>query len=126
MEASKKFKTVEEYFNTFPKETVEVLESLRNTIKKAAPQADELISYNMPAFRQKGMLVYYAAWKTHIGLYPASVNLQIFDKDLEGYERTKGTIKFPLDKPLPLDLISKIVKYRVEENEEKSRLKKNK
>ena len=68
MEASKKFKTVEEYFDTFPKETVEVLESLRNTIKKAAPQADELISYNMPAFRQKGMLVYYAAWKTHIGL----------------------------------------------------------
>lgn len=124
MEASLKFKTVEEYFNTFPKETVEVLESLRNTIKKAAPLAEELISYNMPAFKQKGMLVYYAAWKTHIGLYPASVNLQVFDKELEGYERTKGTIKFPFAKPLPLDLITKIVKYRVEENEEKSRLKK--
>ena len=126
MEASKKFKTVEEYFDTCPKETVEVLESLRNTIRKAAPQADELISYNMPAFRQKGMLMYYAAWKTHIGLYPASVNLQVFDKELEGYERTKGTIKFPFDRPLPLDLITKIVKYRVEENEEKARLKKQK
>jgi uncharacterized protein YdhG (YjbR/CyaY superfamily) len=114
-----KFKTVDEYFATLPKKAVSALQKMRSTIKKAAPKAEEVISYNMPAFKQEGMLVYYAAWKEHVGLYPASPGMSVFDKDLENYERSKGTIRFPLDEPLPLDLIGRIVKFRVQENIEK-------
>ena len=119
MDSSTKFKTVDEYISTVPKKAQSVLQKLRKTIKKAAPDAEELISYNMPAFKQEGMLVYYAAWKEHVGFYPASPGMSVFDKELSGYERSKGTIKFPLSEELPLDLITEIVKFRVLENKEK-------
>ena len=77
----------------------------------------------MPAFKYHGMLVYFAAWTNHIGLYPASQGIKVFEKELATYERSKGTIKFPLDKPIPFGLISKIVKFRVKENLEKAKLK---
>jgi uncharacterized protein YdhG (YjbR/CyaY superfamily) len=114
-----RFTTVDEYFATLPRKAVTALQKMRSTIKKAAPKAKEVISYNMPAFKQEGILVFYAAWKEHVGLYPASPGMSVFDKELEKYERSKGTIRFPLDEPLPLDLISSIVKFRVQENIEK-------
>lgn len=119
-----KYKTVNEYFSALPKNTKNVLNELRRTIKKAAPKAEEIISYNMPAFKLKGMLVYYAAYKNHIGFYPTSGVIKVFNKDLAGYETSKGTIKFPIEKSLPVALIKKIVKYRVVENSAKAILKK--
>ena len=115
-----KFKTVDEYITLQPKNVKPLLQQLRKTIKEAAPDAEELISYNMPGYKLKGMLVYFAAWKEHIGFYGASATLvEKFKKELSGYEITKGTIKFPLDHPLPLALVTKIVKYRAKENLEK-------
>jgi uncharacterized protein YdhG (YjbR/CyaY superfamily) len=116
-------KTVDEYFEAFPPAVRNTLKKLRQTIKAAAPEAEELISYQMPGYKYLGMLVYFAAWKTHIGFYPAG-RLEAFKKELSGYERSKGTIRFPLDKPIPFGLISKIVKFRVKENEEKKKAKK--
>ena len=116
----RKFKTVDEYFSVLPAKAKDSMKDMRATIKKAAPQAEELISYNMPAFKLKGMLVYYAAHKEHIGFYPVSSAVRAFEKDLDKYERSKGTIRFPLDKPIPVNLISKIVKFRVKENAEKA------
>ena len=113
---SRKFKTVEEYFSVLPSRSKTPMKDLRMAIKKAAPQAEELISYNMPAFKSKGMLVYYAAHTNHIGFYPVSSAIRAFEKELSKYERSKGTIRFPLDKPVPLNLITKIVKFRVQEN----------
>ena len=115
-----KFKTVDEYLSTVPKETRNILEELRKTIKKAAPKADELISYNMPAFKLNGIgLVYYSAYKTHIGLYPTPIGDEAFKKDISVYKSGKSTVKFPLDKPIPLNLITKLVKFRVQENLDK-------
>jgi uncharacterized protein YdhG (YjbR/CyaY superfamily) len=119
----KKFKSVDEYFNTVPENVRPLLEKLRKTILKAAPGAEEVISYQMPALRLHGMLVFYAAWKEHIGFYPASAGMKNFEKELTPYKRSKGTIQFPLNEPLPLDLITRIVKYRVEENKAKQALK---
>jgi uncharacterized protein YdhG (YjbR/CyaY superfamily) len=116
-------KTVDEYLKPFSPVVRNVLEKLRQTIKAAAPEAEELISYQMPGYKYLGMLVYFAAWKTHIGFYPAGT-LEAFKNELSGYERSKGTIKFPLDKPIPFGLISKIVKFRMKENEAKKILKK--
>ena len=116
-------KTVDEYIESFPAPVRNVLEKLRQTIRKAAPDAEEVISYQMPAFKYHGILVYFAAWKNHIGFYPAGA-LKAFDKELSAYEVSKGTIRFPLDKPLPLGLISKIVKFRMKENELKKKVKK--
>ena len=121
-----KFGTVDEYISTFPAGTKKILKEMRKTIKQAAPDADELISYNMPAFKQEGMLVYYAGYKGHIGFYPVSSAITAFKKDLSDYELSKGTIRFPLDKPMPFDLIGRIVKFRVQENLKKSELKKKK
>ena len=127
MEATnRKFKTVDEYLSAFPANTKSVLKDLRKTIKQAAPQAEELISYNMPAFKLHGMLVYYAAYKEHIGFYPTPSGIEAFKKELSIYEGAKGSVKFPIDKPIPLDLISKIVKYRVKENLEKAGAQKKK
>ena len=118
-----KFKTVDEYISLQPKNIKPLLQQIRKTIKEAAPDAEELISYNMPGYKLKGMLVYFAAWKEHIGFYGASSNLvEKFKKELSGYEFSKGTIKFPFDQPLPLALITKIVKYRAKENLEKAAL----
>lgn len=119
-----KFKTVDEYISLQPKNVKPLLRQIRKTIKDAAPDAEELISYNIPGYKLKGMLVFFAAWKEHIGFYGASATLvEKFKKELSGYEISKGTIKFPLDQPLPLTLVTKIVKYRAKENLEKSAAK---
>jgi len=122
--------SIDEYIASFPEETQKILQKLRAAIKAAAPGAQEKISYRMPAFAQKGILVYFAAWKNHIGFYPTSSGTQAFMQELSVYESSKGSIKFPLDKPLPLDLISNIVRFRVAENlkkaEEKSSKRKQK
>jgi len=110
------FTSIDEYIATFPEEIQKILEELRATIKAAAPEAEEKISYQMPTFALKGNLVHFAAWKNHIGFYPSSSGTQAFKHELSIYEGAKGSVKFPIDKPLPLDLISKIVKFRVAEN----------
>ena len=119
------YQSIDEYIANFPEEMQKKLQEIRATIQMAAPGAKEKISYQMPAFAQKGILVYFAAWKDHIGFYPTSSGTQAFTQELAAYEYSKGTVKFPLDKALPLDLISKIVKYRLAENltkaEEKSK-----
>ena len=116
--------TVDEYIKKCPPEERVVLQKLRKTIKAAAPKAEEVISYQMPAYKYNGMLVYFAAWRSHIGFYPAGA-IKAFSKELSGYEVSKGTIRFPLDKPFPFGLISKIVKLRMKENEERAAIKKN-
>ena len=127
MEAvSTKFKSVEEYLAALPENKRVIVEKLRTAIKQAAPKAEELISYNMPAYKLNGMLVYYAAHKEHIGFYPGAAINKEFLEELEDYETSKGTIKFPLTKPLPIGLIKKIVKFRVNENRERIERKKKK
>ena len=111
-----KFSSIDEYIAAFPEEIQKILEELRATIKSAAPGAEEKISYQMPTFALKGNLVHFAAHKKHIGFYPTPSGIQAFEQELFIYETSKGAIKFPIDKPLPLDLISKIVKFRVNEN----------
>jgi uncharacterized protein YdhG (YjbR/CyaY superfamily) len=118
-----KFQTVDEYIATFPAKTKGILQQLRATIKQVAPGAEEAISYNMPAFRLHGMLIWYAGYREHIGLYPKTTVIRAFQKDLAGYKLSKGTIQFPLDQPLPLDLITRIVKYRIKENKEAAKTK---
>ena len=113
---SKKFTTTDEYLASQPPHARALLKELRATIKKAAPDAEEKISYNMPAFKLYGMLVWYAAFKEHIGLYPRASGIEAFKKELSVYKSAKGSVQFPIDKPLPLSLVSRIVKYRVKEN----------
>ena len=120
----KKPKDVDEYLSGFPKEVQKVLEQLRATIKKAAPLAEEVISYGMPAFTMYGTLVYFAAHAKHIGLYPRASATEAFKKELSNYKGAKGSVQFPLDKPLPFGLITKIVKFRVTENLQKAKTKK--
>lgn len=116
MEPKKEFKTVDEYIDAFPKNVQIVLQELRQVIREAAPEAKEAISYQMPAFKLNGILVWFAAFKNHIGFYPKMSAIEAFKKELAGYEVSKGTIRFPLDKPIPFDLVKRIVKYRVKEN----------
>jgi uncharacterized protein YdhG (YjbR/CyaY superfamily) len=119
-----KFKTVDEYFSAVPDEARHILEDIRSAIKQVVPGAEELISYNMPAFKFHKILVYYAAHKEHIGFYPANANaIVIFKDELKNFETSKGTIKFPLDKKLPIKLIKTIVKFRAKENQERSERK---
>jgi uncharacterized protein YdhG (YjbR/CyaY superfamily) len=121
------FASIDEYIATFPEATQKILQALRATIKAAAPESVEKISYQMPAFALKGNLVYFGAWKTHIGFYPASGGVrEAFEEELSHYEGSKGTIKFPLSKPMPLDLIRDIVKFRVAENLKKAETKSRK
>jgi uncharacterized protein YdhG (YjbR/CyaY superfamily) len=117
---------IDEYIAGFPKDVQKQLEEIRATIRKAAPDAEEGISYAIPTFKLSGNLVHFAAFKNHIGFYPAASGIQAFKKELSGYEGGKGTVKFPLDEPLPLALIAKIVKFRVKDNLErrKSKMKK--
>lgn len=120
-----KFTHVEEYLSVFPEEIIELLQKLRTAIKEAAPEAEEVISYNMPAYRYHGILVYFAAYKNHIGFYPGSSLInEVFKKDLVKYKTSKGTIQFPLDQQLPIKLIKKIVKFRVMYNLDKAKSKK--
>ena len=109
-------KSIDDYINQFPDEIKSKLESIRAAIKKAAPKAAEVISYGMPAFKQNKVLVYFAAGKNHIGFYPTPKPIVVFKKELEGYKTSKGAIQFPLDKKIPLALISKITKFRVKED----------
>src|SRR5213594_947464 len=107
----KQFKTIDEYIETFPKDIQSILKGVRQTIKEAAPEAEEAISYQIPTFRLKGKyLVYFAAFKKHIGLYPPSP--KAFRKEVSPYEGPKGNLKFPIDKPIPLDLVKRIVLFR--------------
>lgn len=122
------FTTIDEYIAGFPQETQKILQEIRAVIRAAAPLAQEKISYQMPTFFLEGNLVHFAAWKNHIGFYPAPSGAQAFAEELSAYESSKGSIRFPIDKPLPLELIRKIVEYRLAENlqraGEKSRRKK--
>jgi uncharacterized protein YdhG (YjbR/CyaY superfamily) len=127
MKASTKMpvpKNVDEYIRSFPAATAKKLEQVRKTIRSAAPKAEEVISYKIPGYTYHGMLVFFAGWKSHISLYPAPWQAKELEKEMAAYEGSKGTIKFPLDEPLPLALISKMVKFRVKENEERAALKK--
>ncbi len=117
------FADVDAYISQQPIEVQEILQQFRETIRNAAPNADEVISYQMPAYKYHGMLVYFAAWKSHIGFYPVSSGIAAFKKELSVYEMSKGTVQFPLDKPIPFGLITRIVKFRVKENAEKEKLK---
>ena len=112
----KKVKSVDEYIHSFPIDIQNKLEKIRQTTKIAPPNSKEVISYQIPAFKLNGMLVWYAAFKNHIGFYPTARAIEIFKKELKKYETSKGTIKFPNDNKIPLTLISKITKYRVKEN----------
>jgi len=117
-------KNVDDYISSFPPSTAKKLEQLRKTIRAAAPKAEEVISYKIPGYIYHGMLSFFAGWKNHISLYPAPWEAPALKKEMSAYEGSKGTIKFPLDKPLPLSLISKMVKFRLKANEEKAALKK--
>jgi len=116
-----KAKDIDEYIASFPKETQKLLEQVRVTIREAAPEAEETINYGIPTLTLKGNLVHFAAFKNHIGFYPAPSAIKSFSKELSAYDGAKGSVKFPIDKPLPFDLISKIVKFRVKENLEKEK-----
>ena len=106
---------VDLYIARFPDPAREMLMQLRATIQTAAPEAVEVISYGMPAYKQNGILVYFAAYKNHIGFYPTASGIEAFKPELSSFQWSKGTIQFPLDKPLPLELIAKVVSFRVEE-----------
>ncbi len=116
--------SIDQYIAGFPENVQEVLEQVRATIRKAAPEATETISYAIPTFVLKGNLVHFAAFKSHIGFYATPTGHAAFEEELAGFKQGKGSVQFPLDKPMPLDLISRIVKYRVAENAEKAALKK--
>lgn len=119
------FKSMDEYIGTFPEDLQKILEELRGTIKAAAPEAEETISYNIPTFKMKGKyLIYFAGWKNHISLYPIPVGSEAFNKQIAKYVEGKGTLKFPIDKPLPLKLITKIVKLKLPENQKRTDKKK--
>jgi uncharacterized protein YdhG (YjbR/CyaY superfamily) len=109
-------KTIDDYIAGFPGDVQEILQQIRLTIRQAAPDAEEKISYQMPAFTLKGNLVYFGAFKNHIGFYPIPSGIEEFKEELSVYEQGKGSVQFPLDKPIPYDLISRIVKFRVKEN----------
>ncbi|HEX5167834.1 MAG TPA: DUF1801 domain-containing protein [Cyclobacteriaceae bacterium] len=121
-------KDIDEYIARFPLDTQEILEQIRVTIKKVVPEAEETISYGIPTFNLNGTyLIYFAAYKNHIGFYPVPGTLEKIDKDFASFKTSgKGTIQFPLNKPMPLNLITKLVNFRVKENLEKAKKKKQK
>jgi uncharacterized protein YdhG (YjbR/CyaY superfamily) len=119
-------RNIDEYIADFPDEVQRVLNRVRKTIRKAAPEAEETISYRIPAFTLEGYLVYFAAWKNHIGFYPASAGITKFKKELSKYQVAKGSVRFPLDEPMPLDLIGRIVKFRARENLQRAAAKSKK
>lgn len=117
------FKDIDSYIATFPKDVQVILEQIRNAIQTSAPKAEEVISYNMPAFKYYGMLVYFAAYKNHIGFYSLPSGHVAFEKELSIYKQGKGSVQFPLENAMPLALIKKMVKFRVKENLAKAKEK---
>ena len=117
-------KTIDEYIAGFPQDVQETLQKIRATIREAAPDAEEKIAYQIPTFLLKGNLVYFAAFKKHIGFYPAPTGIEEFKEEVSVYGWAKGTVKFPPDKPIPFDLIRRIVRFRVKENLERVKLNK--
>jgi len=107
-----KYKTIDEYISSFPQSTQLFLNNIKKTIKEVVPEALETISYGMPTFKLKKNLIHFAAYKHHIGIYPTPSGVEVFKKELKEYKTSKGAIQFPLNKPIPLDLIRRIVKYR--------------
>jgi uncharacterized protein YdhG (YjbR/CyaY superfamily) len=116
-------KDIDEYIAGFPKDIQQRLEKIRMTIREAAPDAEEAIKYQMPTFTLKGNLVHFAAFKNHIGFYPAPRGIEQFKDELSAYEGAKGTVRFPLGQPIPYELIGRIVKFRVQDNLQKSAAK---
>ncbi len=112
----KNYATIDEYIASFPENVQNVLQQVRQAIREAAPDAKEAISYQIPAFQLNGNLVWFAAFKDHIGFYPRASGIEEFKEKLSAYEISKGTVRFPLDKPIPLELIKEIVRFRVKEN----------
>jgi len=117
-------RSIDEYMAGYPKDVQAILERIRTTVRKAAPDAKETINYGIPTFTLNGNLVHFAAFKSHIGFYPTPSGIEKFKKELSKYEGAKGSVKFPLDEPIPYTLITKIVKFRVKENLEKAKSKK--
>lgn len=116
-------KTIDEHIANFPRDVQEILEKVRATIRKAAPDAEETINYGIPTFTLEGNLVHFAGFKNHIGFYPTPSGIEKFKKELSVYKGAKGSVKFPLDEPIPYALIGKIVKFRVKENLAKAEVK---
>ncbi len=116
-----KVKTIDEYISLFPDNVQNILEKLRLTIKESAPTAEEVISYGIPTFKLNGNLVHFAAFKNHIGFYPTPSGIETFKKELSQYKNAKGSVQFPIAKPIPFDLVRKIVKFRVKENLDKKK-----
>ncbi len=114
------------YIADFPQDVQVLLEQMRSTIQQAAPEARETIAYGIPTFKLGGNLVHFGGFKHHIGFYPAPVGLQEFEQELSAYKGAKGSVQFPIDQPLPLDLVTRIVKFRVQQVQEKAELKPNK
>ena len=117
MPPKKGFKTIEEYIASFPQNVQTTLQQIRQVIKEAAPQAQEVISYGMPAFKQNHILVWFAAFRNHIGFFPKVTAMEAFKEKLSNYQTSKGTIRFPLDKPIPIELVKEIVKFRLKEDQ---------
>ncbi len=115
--------SIDDYIATFPKDIQKILKELQSTIKAAAPDAEEKISYQMPTFFLNGNLVHFAAFKKHIGFYPTPSGIEAFQKELSVYDGAKGSVQFPIDEPMPLKLISRIVKFRAAENIKKAKIK---
>jgi len=123
---AKQATTIDEYIAACPENVQPHLERVREAIRKAAPDAEEAIKYGMPTFVQDGNLIHFAGWTSHVGLYPGSKPIEMFKDELANYEISKGTVRFPLGKPIPLGLIGKITKYCVKRNSEKAAAKKHK
>jgi uncharacterized protein YdhG (YjbR/CyaY superfamily) len=122
MDAGKRqFKTIDEYIKTFPEQVQIILEKMRQTIRKAAPEAEEAISYQIPTFKLNGNLVHFAAFKNHVSFFPTARGVEAFKKELSRFKGSRGTVQFPLDRPIPYDLVRKITVFRRKENLEKMR-----
>jgi len=111
-----RFIDIDNYIGSFPEKTQKLLQEVRETIRKAAPEAEQTINYGIPTFKFRGNLVHFAGFKNHIGFYPTSSGIEAFKKELSVYEGAKGSVRFPLDKPIPFELIERIVKFRVKES----------
>jgi uncharacterized protein YdhG (YjbR/CyaY superfamily) len=118
---SDKMEKIDQYISGFPEEIQEILQRMREAIRQAAPEAEETISYGIPTFKLNGNLVHFAGYQNHIGFYPGTSGIQAFAKEFKGLKQAKGSVQFPLDKPIPYALIKRVVKFRVKENTGKAK-----